>query len=394
MSQSVGIRVFPTQVSERIRTSPSLIHYEIPSEQRYLLKQSKQSADSSPKPAQRKFPNNSAAGFADNIIDSNIESSETKSEPMKKEALADHKPQSSSKPKTETIARNYAQKQTQILNQKLNTQNKVKTIAGKVPVPVTRNINRPKTTVDAVRKGDDNNNKQQTSQCISNDNEELKILKDLDNALEEDEQMTFDELRQKVKVSANFSYFPLRSLYKGSPFQNMNLTFRQYSYHKDEYPDLTENSETPNKTEASEQEQTKPEQPLYIGVLKKNKKPHKPYMDGERLDKHGSNMSAPVLSNDVIGELNRLPNGISSLSRYKQEQRQKVSEREQETRLAVENVERTYTPELFVDQTPKCFKDTDNPIPHWKRLLMAKKICESAKKEKIAELWVCDLITA
>ena len=36
MSRSVGVHVFPTQISERIRSSPKLIHYEIPTEEQQL----------------------------------------------------------------------------------------------------------------------------------------------------------------------------------------------------------------------------------------------------------------------------------------------------------------------------------------------------------------------
>lgn len=54
----------------------------------------------------------------------------------------------------------------------------------------------------------------------------------------------------------------------------------------------------------------------------------------------------------------------------------------------IEDVKKNYTPEMFVDQTPDHFSSSGDPMPRWRRLLMARKICEAAKEQKIAEIKV------
>uniref|UniRef100_A0A0M3JJ24 Transcription termination/antitermination protein NusA n=1 Tax=Anisakis simplex TaxID=6269 RepID=A0A0M3JJ24_ANISI len=55
--------------------------------------------------------------------------------------------------------------------------------------------------------------------------------------------------------------------------------------------------------------------------------------------------------------------------------------------LEIEAVNKEYTAEKFIDQTPEYFSGTDTEIPRWKRLLMAQKIAKEAIKKREDELW-------
>ncbi|VDM46023.1 unnamed protein product [Toxocara canis] len=239
----------------------------------------------------------------------------------------------------------------------------------------------------------------------------IEILQDLDNALEEDEQMTFEEIKEKVK--------------------RMNLTFRQYA------PQSTDCVERPqndyNDSFYSGQSQctklhsevirellkravltTNDEHcnckyldiPLLLGIpfigaalddkycgercrtKPSHHKRHEPYMDAEKSDKYVSNVAAPKLNEAVIGELKKMPNGINSLAQYKQEKQKEIIDKENQVRSQIENIKKEYTAEMFIDQTPIYFKGTETEIPRWKRLLMAQKIAAEAIRQREADLWV------
>ncbi|VDD97341.1 unnamed protein product [Enterobius vermicularis] len=82
-------------------------------------------------------------------------------------------------------------------------------------------------------------------------------------------------------------------------------------------------------------------------------------MDAEKNNNYASNISAPMLNNEIIGELSSLTDGINSLPRYREERRQMLADRELQMLKEIEDVKKNYTPEMFVDQTPDHFSSSD-----------------------------------
>uniref|UniRef100_A0A914X878 Uncharacterized protein n=1 Tax=Plectus sambesii TaxID=2011161 RepID=A0A914X878_9BILA len=110
-------------------------------------------------------------------------------------------------------------------------------------------------------------------------------------------------------------------------------------------------------------------------------------MHAEKSDDYTSNVSAPVLTEDVIQDLRKMTQGIGSLAAIKAERREQALAREQEAREEIARIQAELTPQFFLSQTPKTFTGSDAPIPEWKRQMIAKKMAVAAAKKEEERIW-------
>uniref|UniRef100_A0A0M3HN00 Enkurin domain-containing protein n=1 Tax=Ascaris lumbricoides TaxID=6252 RepID=A0A0M3HN00_ASCLU len=168
MSHSIGVHVFPTRISEKIRASPALLHYQMPTKQPSI--------------------------DYETICDHSKLNECFEMAPYNDLKIGSSQSQSETRVLTTTCDHSMRQRDR---NEKFRTRDEqLQSQTTQLSAPIS---------IYERQIIDDNE-----SNAVG-----MKILHDLDNALEEDEQMSLEEIKQKVK--------------------RMNLTFREYTSEPPEF---------------------------------------------------------------------------------------------------------------------------------------------------------------
>ncbi|CAJ0586917.1 unnamed protein product, partial [Mesorhabditis spiculigera] len=167
-----------------------------------------------------------------------------------------------------------------------------------------------------------------------------RVLEELDSALEEDEQLDFEQVRGKV--------------------QAMNLSFRQYprGYDPDNYP------EDPHQ-----------------GVLAEEVSQR---MRRLAVSPPGSTRQAPILSEYVIDDLKAIPQAarpIGAVHELNEQHRYDVETMRRRAEADILRARQVYTTEFFFDQTPEFERNSQTRVPEWKRRLIAKRMAIDAIRQ-------------
>ncbi|CAG9533271.1 unnamed protein product [Cercopithifilaria johnstoni] len=172
-----------------------------------------------------------------------------------------------------------------------------------------------------------------------------EILDDLDNALDIDEYMSFNEIQQNSQKSIAISDDLLDDS-KYSPIY--------------EYDDNTR-SAYKSKDDKGEYE------------IKSNKI-------------KTTILISDHLNDQLIQELKQLPQGIMSLKDYKQKQKNLIIEREKLLEIDIEEMRKACTLDKYISQVPEFISGTTKLLPTWKRQILARKIAIKDMQRKEEEL--------
>uniref|UniRef100_A0A0R3RRP1 Enkurin domain-containing protein n=1 Tax=Elaeophora elaphi TaxID=1147741 RepID=A0A0R3RRP1_9BILA len=172
-----------------------------------------------------------------------------------------------------------------------------------------------------------------------------EILDDLDNALDSDEHMSFNEMRQNSQKIASLSGYPWDNSKYSCTYENDNSVRSAYKS-KD------------NKREYE---------------IKSNK-----IKTTISISDH--------LNKQLIQELKQLPQGMTSLKDYKQKQKNLIIEQEKLLEIDIEEMKKACISDKYISQVPEFVSGTTKLLPSWKRQILAQKIATEDMQRKEEEL--------
>uniref|UniRef100_A0A915Q565 Uncharacterized protein n=1 Tax=Setaria digitata TaxID=48799 RepID=A0A915Q565_9BILA len=191
---------------------------------------------------------------------------------------------------------------------------------------------------------DDEQSKNSTRQRRNADGIVKEILDDLDNALESDEQMSSVremQLHSQKPASGNLSDSP-------------KFSIREYDIVRSAY-----------KSKDNEREYE----------IKSNRMKTTISISDQ-------------LNDQLIQELKQLPKGMMSLKDYKQKQKDLIVEQQKLLEIDIEEARSACTLDKYISLVPQFINGTTEPLPKWRRQILAQKIAREDAQRKEEELRV------